>query len=192
LKDWEIGRLRDYETLKSRSVFKGQILTVRVDDIRMPSGRVVEREVITHGGAVGIIPITEADKIILVNQYRHPVSKFLLEIPAGKLDPGETPEVCAKRELIEEIGLAPGRLTKISTFYTTPGYSNEVFHLFVAEDLVPEVSLEPEEEIVGTIEVSLDDAVAMIEDGRIEDGKTIAAIGMTKIYLEAGGRGREA
>lgn len=180
-----------YEIVKSKQVFKGHILTVRVDELRMPSGRVVEREIITHGGAVGIIPVTDDKKIILVKQYRHPVGKFLLEIPAGKLDSGEAPEDCASRELIEEIGLTPGRLTAISSFFTTPGYSNEIFHLYVAEDLKPEAADKPEEEIVGTMEVSLAEAIKMIDDGSIEDGKTIAAIGMIQIYLENGGRGRE-
>jgi ADP-ribose pyrophosphatase len=183
--------LGEYEVVGSKQVFKGQILSVRVDELKMPSGRVVEREVITHGGAVGIIPVTGDNKIILVKQYRHPVGQMLLEIPAGKLDPGETPEDCARRELIEEIGQAPGRLTAIASFFTTPGYSNEIFHLFAAEDLVPEVAEAPEEEIVGTAEVTLAEAIGMIDNGGIEDGKTIAAIGMINIFLEAGGRGRE-
>ncbi len=182
--------MKDYETVASRPVFNGEILKVRVDEVRMPSGHVVEREIITHGGAVGIIPVTEDNKIILVEQYRHAVAKMLLEIPAGKLDPGEAPEDCARRELIEETNQAPGRLTPISSFFTSPGYSNEIFHLYVAEDLSQEVAEEAEEEIVGVVEVTVDEAVQMIKDGRIEDGKTIAAIGMIKIYLEAGGSGR--
>lgn len=182
--------MEDYKVVGSKPVFNGKILKVRVDEIRMPSGNVVEREVITHGGAVGIVPVTEEKKIILVSQYRHPVDRLLLEIPAGKLDPGESPEDCARRELVEETGLAPGRLEKLSTFFTTPGYSNEVFHLYAAEDLIAEVADEPEEDIVGTSEVALPEAIQMIQDGRIEDGKTIAAIGMIKIYLESGGSGR--
>ncbi len=182
--------MNDYKVIGSKQVFKGHILTVRVDELKMPSGNVVEREVITHGGAVGVVPVTDEKKIILVNQYRHPVGQFLIEIPAGKLDPGETPEDCARRELIEETGWAPGRLEKLSTFFTTPGYSNEIFHLFAAEDLVAEVADKPEEEIVGTLEVTLSEAIEMIEDGKIEDGKTIAAIGMIKVYLESGGSGR--
>ncbi len=182
--------MEGYKVIGSKQVYKGQILAIRVDDLRMPSGNVVEREVVTHGGAVGIIPVTAGKKIILVNQYRHPVAKMLLEIPAGKLDPGETPEECAGRELIEETGWAPGRLTKLATFFTTPGYSNERFHLFAAEDLIAETAAEPEEEIVGMMEVTLAEAIQMVEDGRIEDGKTIAAIGMIKVYLESGGSGR--
>ncbi|MFA5867842.1 MAG: NUDIX hydrolase [Actinomycetota bacterium] len=183
--------MNDYEVIGSKSVFNGEVLKVRVDEVRMPSGKIVEREVITHGGAVGIIPVTDDNKIILVEQYRHAVDKMLLEIPAGKLDPGETPEDCARRELIEETGQAPGRLIPISSFFTSPGYSNEIFHLYAAEDLSVEVADEPEEEIVGTVDVTVAEAIKMIDDGRIEDGKTIAAIGMIKIYLEAGGSGRE-
>lgn len=182
--------MKGYNITGSRTVFKGHILTVRVDDLTMPSGRLVEREVITHGGAVGIIPVTDDGRIIMIRQYRHPVDRLLLEIPAGKLDPGEEPAACAERELIEEIGMAPGRLKKITAFFTTPGYSNEVFHLFLAENLIERHSDKPEEEIVGTERVSVDEAVRMIEDGRIEDGKTIAAVGMVKIYLEADADGR--
>lgn len=182
--------MKNYEVIGSKTVFKGHVITVRVDDLRMPSGEVVERELITHGGAVGIVPVTDDGKIILVSQYRHAVAKVMLEIPAGKLEPGEEPEDCARRELIEETGHAPGKLVLLTTFFTTPGYSNEVFHLYAALNLTEQHSEEPEEEIEGTEAVTIGEAVSMIADGRIEDAKTVAAIGMIKIYLEAGGHGR--
>jgi ADP-ribose pyrophosphatase len=179
-----------YETISSKNIFKGKILSVNLDELRMPSGRIVERETIAHGGAVGIVPLTDNGEIVMVSQYRHPVGGMLLEIPAGKLDPGETPEECARRELIEEIGLAPGRLVKMATFYTTPGYSNEIFHLFLADGLTPEHSDLTEEEIESVVRIPMDDAVRMISDGTIEDGKTIAAVGLAKIRLEAAKDGR--
>jgi len=178
-----------YKITGSRTIYSGSILTLRVDDLRMPSGRVVEREVVTHGGAVGIIPLTDKNEIILVTQYRHPVGVSLKEIPAGKLEPGETPEECARRELIEEIGYAPGRLVRLTTFYTTPGYSSEVFHLFIADNLTLETSDVTEEEIESVERLSIAEVVRQIAAGVIEDGKTIAAVGMAKIWLEAGGHG---
>ena len=181
-----------YETLGSKKVFSGRILSLNVDEVRMPSGRVVEREFVSHGGAVGIVPVTDAMEIIMVSQYRHPVGGTLLEIPAGKLDAGETPEECAWRELVEETCMAPGRLLKLATFYTTPGYSNEVFHLFLADGLYEEHSELTEEDIEGVVKVPLEEAVRMITDGTIEDGKTIAAVGLVKIRLEAGEHGRTA
>jgi ADP-ribose pyrophosphatase len=184
--------MSDYETTGSRIVYTGSILTMRVDDVRMPSGRMAEREYVTHRGAVGIVPLTDANEIVLVNQYRHPVGGLLKEIPAGKLDPGETPAECARRELIEEVGLAPEALIKLSTFYTTPGYSNELFHLFVAYGLTPEPSELTEEEIESVEKVSIPEAIRQINAGLIEDGKTIAAVGLVKIWLEAGGRDRGA
>jgi ADP-ribose pyrophosphatase len=181
---------REYELIKSHTVFKGHVITLKVDELRTPSGEIVEREIITHGGAVGIVPVTDDGKIVLVSQYRHAVSKVTLEIPAGKLEPGEEPEECARRELIEETGWAPGDLVKLSTFYTTPGYSNEIFYLFAAENLTEAHTKETEEEIEGTVTMGLEEAISMIADGRIEDAKTVAGIGMIKIYLEAGGHGR--
>ncbi len=181
--------MKRYEIIGSRVVYKGSILTLRVDDVRMPSGRVAEREIVTHSGAVGIVPLTDKGEIIMVNQYRHAVSASLKEIPAGKLDPGETPEACARRELIEETGFAPGRLVHLTTFYTTPGYSNEIFHLFVADELKPESSDLTEEEIESIEYLSLAEAVSQIDSGVIEDGKTVAAIGLVKIWLDSGGHG---
>lgn len=182
--------MSEYETTGTKNVFKGRILSVRVDELRMPSGRVVEREVVTHGGAVGIVPLTDNGEIIMVSQYRHAIGGMLLEIPAGKLDPGESPEECASRELIEEVGLAPGRLVKLAKFYTTPGYSNEVFHLFLADGLTPDRSALTEEEIESVAAIPMAEAIRMITDGTIEDGKTIAAIGLAKIRLEAAPDGR--
>ncbi len=181
--------MKRYETTGSRIVYKGSILTLRVDDVRTPSGRMVEREVVTHGGAVGIIPLTDKGDIIMVNQYRHAVAANLKEIPAGKLDPGETPAECAARELIEETGFAAGRLAHLTTFFTTPGYSNEIFHLFVADKLTPQSSELTEEEIESIESLSLSEAVRQIEVGIIKDGKTVAAVGLAKIWLESGGHG---
>jgi len=171
--------MKGYKTESSRTIFKGHILTLKVDDVRTPSGRLVEREMIEHQGAVGIIAINERGEMIFVRQYRHPTGRVLLEIPAGKIDPGEAPEDCAARELAEETGKAPGKITLAAKFYTSPGYSNEMFYLYIAEDLIDAYAVpdeEEEEEIEGIETISIDRAMEMIQNGQIEDGKTITAI----------------
>ncbi|MFH1736561.1 MAG: NUDIX hydrolase [Actinomycetota bacterium] len=173
-----------YRIKGSREVFRGEVISVRVDEITMPSGRVVEREVIAHRGAVGVVPLNTDGEVILVKQYRHPAGESLWEIPAGKLANAEKPADCAYRELIEEIGQAPGTLTKLASFYTTPGYSDEVIHIFLAEELRPEPEDAPEEEIEEVKAVAITEAVRMIAEGRIKDGKTVAAIGLTALRLE--------
>lgn len=175
----------DYKIVASESKFKGEILDVRVDQVVLPSGRKAEREVISHKGAVGLIPITEDNNLILVRQYRHPISGELIEIPAGKLDSGEKPIECARRELCEETGMISDKLTELAQFYTTPGYSNEFFYLYLAECLkTVDYHEQPEEEIIGTMTLTFDKALDMIDSQEIKDGKTIAAICLAKIYLD--------
>jgi len=180
--------LKEYKTVDTKTVFEGEIIRLKVDKVMMPSGRVAEREIVEHKGAVGIVPLTENGEIIMVSQYRHPVGGLLMEIPAGKLDPGETPEECAARELVEEICMAPKTLIKLASFYTTPGYSNEVFHLFLADGLVEQHCDLTEEEIESVEKITVENAVRMITNGTITDGKTIAAVGLTKIWLENQGQ----
>ena len=173
-----------YKIKGSREVFRGEVMSVRVDAITMPSGRVAEREVIAHRGAVGIVPLNTDGEVVLVKQYRHPAGESLWEIPAGKLANAEKPAECARRELIEEIGQAAGTLTKLASFYTTPGYSDEIIHIFLAEELRPEPGDAPEDEIEEIKAVTVSEAVRMITEGQIKDGKTVAAIGLTALRLE--------
>lgn len=173
----------EYKVTRSEVKFKGKVLTLKVDEVTTPSGRKVEREVISHFGAVGMVPLLDTGEVILVKQYRHPVSGYILEIPAGKLARGEDPAQCAQRELKEEIGMEAGELVKLAQFYTTPGYSNEYFHLFLAKNLSENKMGEVEEEIVGTERMPLDKALKLIDEGKIEDGKTIAGLCLTKLHL---------
>lgn len=173
----------DYEVLKSTVKFKGKVLALRVDEIRMPSGQIAEREVLSHFGAVGMVPLLGNGEIILVEQYRHAISDTILEIPAGKLTAGEDPLSCARRELIEEIGMEAGKLLKLAEFYTTPGYSNEYFYLYLATDLKKVAGIKPEEEIIGTKQIPLDEALNLVFASKIQDGKTIAGLCLAKLYL---------
>ncbi len=170
--------------MKSSVKFKGKVLTLRVDEVRTPSGQIVEREVLSHFGAVGMVPLLENGEIILVEQYRHAVSSSILEIPAGKLTRGENPLSCARRELIEEIAMEAGKLIKLAEFYTTPGYSNEYFYLYLATDLKKVEGTEPEEEITGVKQILLDEALNLILASKIQDGKTIAGLCLAKFYLQ--------
>lgn len=178
-----------YKLLGSDVKFSGHVLRLKVDEIELPSGKKTSREVIEHGGAVGMIPIHADGSIVLVEQYRHAVDKNLLEIPAGKRDvDGEEPVETARRELQEEVGLTASEYIELARFYTTPGYSNEFFYLYLVRGLVPAGAAgEVEEEITSVATVTFGQALQMIADGRIEDGKTIAAIAMAKLYLDEHG-----
>ncbi len=167
-----------YKTLKSECKFKGEVIELNVDLIEMPHGEIAKREYVRHKGAVAVVAVTSERKIVLVNQYRHPTGDFLLEIPAGKLDEGEDSSDCAVRELEEETGYLCGSLTKLATLYTTPGYSDELLHLYLAQDLRQgKIKREEGEEMhLEVLEVSLDEVLQMITQGKIKDGKTICGI----------------
>jgi ADP-ribose pyrophosphatase len=133
-------------------------------------------EMVKHPGSAAIVALTEKGKLLLVNQYREATGEFLLEIPAGKLEPGERPETCAYRELEEETGYRAGSLEELCSMFMTPGYCDEKIHIFAAADLAPSVTSPDEDEILAPVEVELNEAMRMIDDGRIQDAKTVAGI----------------
>lgn len=157
-------------------VYRGQKFSVKVDECVLPSGKRASLEVIEYPGAVAVLPLLDGDNAVLVRQYRPAIGGWIYEVPAGTFMPGEEPRDCALRELEEETGYRAGRLVKMFEMYTAPGYSTEMMHSYLAEDLeLGEVSLEKDEEL--TVEVvSLDRAVEMIRRNEICDGKTIATI----------------
>ena len=123
------------KTLKTETRYHGRIINVKVDEVELPTGTRSSREVVEHPGAVAVIAMNEDGLIVLVEQFRYPAGETLLEIPAGKLDPGESPVECALREMVEETGYQPETLTLLSKIYTTPGFSNEVIYLFRGHNL---------------------------------------------------------
>lgn len=132
--------------LSSQMIYSGRIINLRLDEVQLPDGRLAQREIVEHPGAAAIVPLDGDGAVRFVRQYRDAVSEQLLEIPAGKLKPGEDPETCALRELEEELGLTAKKLTHMATFYSTPGFCDETMHMFLAEELTPgENSLEREE-----------------------------------------------
>ena len=162
----------------SRSyLYRGRIIDVRQDRIKDSSGKVAFREIVEHPGAVAILAIDDQGRVILFEQFRQPANRVLIEIPAGKLEPGESPLDCARRELIEETGFAAGELQEISSYFPSPGFCNEVIYFFKASNLTLSTDdyFDPEENINLKI-FSLNDCFKMINDGVIVDGKTIIAI----------------
>lgn len=165
-------------TLKSEKIFNGKVIRLQVDDVELPNGKTSKREIIKHPGAVAILALTSDNKIILVEQYRKPMERALVEIPAGKLEPGEVPELTAVRELEEETGYACEKLEHIISFYTSPGFADELVHLYLAKGLQKKDNPKSadEDEFVELLEVTLDEAIQLIEAKKIYDAKTAYAI----------------
>jgi ADP-ribose pyrophosphatase len=160
----------------SKPVFSGRILSLKVDTVSLPGGSTATREVVEHNGAVAMVAIDADGKLILVRQYRYPIQCAIWEIPAGRLERGEDPAVCAERELTEEVGLRPQSLDLLSSLYVAPGYSSEAIHIFLARDLVEDEADPDEDENIECTRVSFDEACEMCRTGEIRDAKTIAGI----------------
>jgi ADP-ribose pyrophosphatase len=165
-------------TLSSKEIFKGRIIDLYVEEVELPNGKTSTREIVKHPGAVAVIAITPENKILMVEQFRKPLGRTLVEIPAGKLEKGEQPESTAKRELEEETGYTCGNLQPLISFYTSPGFADELVHLFIAENLEKlTVAAElDEDEFLDVMEVTLEEAAEMIQNKRIYDAKTAYAV----------------
>jgi len=162
-------------TVSSEHVFRGDLLSLRVDVVELDSGRRTTREVVEHPGAVAILA-WDGERLAMVSQWRAAASGELLEIPAGTLEPGEQPGATARRELAEECGLAAENWEEGPSFYTAPGFSTELLTLFLASDLVPSEASAPEDEALTRSWLTLDEALAAIDDGRIRDAKSLVGI----------------
>jgi len=162
--------------IESRYIYKGKIINLRVDKVELPDGKLADREVVEHRGAVAVVARAPAGGVLLVKQYRHPVGETLWEIPAGKLEQGEAPEECARRELAEETGYYPNQLTHLGCFYTSPGFSSELIHLYLGEQLQRKKSRPAEGELVEAAEIEVKQALEMIKDGKIRDAKTVTGL----------------
>jgi ADP-ribose pyrophosphatase len=171
------------ETLSSEQIYKGKIFDIRIDEIR--EGDIeYKREIVVHKGSVVVIPVFADETIALVRQYRHAAGKYLLEICAGTLNAGEYPEIGARRELEEEIGVTAAKIEKLAEFYVSPGFLTEKMHLYLATELtVTSQNLEADE-ILTVERHSMTDLFAMIKNGEIEDAKTI--IGVTMAATKVG------
>ena len=162
--------------MSERVVYEGPVVKVAIADVALPGGRNVPLEIIRHPGASAIVPFLGPDEVLLIEQYRFAAEGMIWEVPAGKLDAGEAPEVCAARELEEEAGHRAGRLEHLSSIFTTPGFTDEVIHLFAAHDLEPVAQrLEPDE-VIRVVPTPFAEAIEMVFRGDIRDGKSALAI----------------
>jgi len=169
--------------LHHRRVHAGKVLDLDVDEVLEPGGVKGLREVVRQRGSVAALPVLDDGRVVLVRQYRYAVDALVWELPAGRRDPGETPEQGALRELEEEVGLRAATLEPLLTFWTTPGFCDEVMHLFRATGLTPVPPRPEADEMIEQATFTLDEAMAMVGRGEIREGKTLVAL-----LLEAGRR----
>lgn len=174
------------KTLKSETRYKGKVVNLDILTVELPNGRESIREVVRHPGAAMVVPIAEDGHVIMVRQFRKPVEKVCLEMPAGKLDAGEDPIECAKRELKEETGCTAKNIEYITYIDTTPGFSDEKIHIFVATGL-EEGDVQPDtDEFVEVRKLKVEDIIKLIYQGDINDAKTIIGAFIAEKYLKTG------
>jgi ADP-ribose pyrophosphatase len=173
-------------TIDSKQIYEGRRIGLRVDTVVLPSGRETTREIADYPECVAVVAV-DGDIVVLVRQYRHPVGRELLEIPAGGIDPGEKPLQSAMRELEEETGYRAGKWELIGGAYTAPGYSTEFMHLFLATELEPGSSHVEEDEIIEVMPVPINRVRSMIESGEVCDGKSVIGL-LTLLMRKEDGR----
>lgn len=173
------------KTIATKPVYDGKIISLQVDDVRLPDGKEAKREIVKHPGAVAIIPVTKDGKIVVVKQYRKALERTIVEIPAGRIEVGEDPMLTARRELEEETGLGTKDIAYIQSFATSPGFANEIIHLYVARGLYPieNPAAGDEDEFIEQLEITIEEAEEMVKMGEIYDAKTAFAILYAKYEL---------
>lgn len=164
------------KTLKSDVIYEGRIISVRVETVELPDKKYAKREIVDHARGVGIVAITDHGTMFFVRQYRIAIRDFLLEIPAGLLEPGENPSEAAERELQEEIGYKPGKLEYLVDAYASPGFTNEKLSLFAATELEKSKLPEDDTEFIEIVEIPIEEAYRMVMDFEIIDAKTIIGV----------------
>ena len=170
-----------------REIYAGKVVNLAVEDVRLPNGETTTLELMRHPGAAGAVPLFADGTVAILRQYRHAVGGWLWEIPAGKLDvPGEDPLACAQRELAEEAGLTARAWHKLGSIYTTPGFCDEIIHLYLARDLSEVQRHHERDEVIEVHRMSLEDAIARIPTEEIRDTKTIAALQATALLFGGG------
>ena len=169
-----------------KPIYKGKIIDLFLETVTLPNGTTTSLEIIAHPGAAAVVPMKDEQTVIMIRQYRHAVGGFIYEIPAGKLHRNEDPRDCAAREVEEEIGYKVGKLESLLSFFTTPGFTDEIIHIFVGYDLTPGTQDLDVDEVLEIVELPLAKAMEMIGNGDIKDGKTI--IGLQATYLKMLGK----
>jgi ADP-ribose pyrophosphatase len=162
--------------LATQQIYHGRAINIRVDTVEKAGGTKTTREVVEHSDCIAVVALDEQGNILMVRQFRHAVDRFLLEIPAGGIDPGEEPIDSVRRELQEEIGYFPRKIDKLGGFYATPGYGTEYLHCFVTTDLMPARLVAEDTDDIELVRVSPDEIPRLIASGEICDAKSIAAL----------------
>jgi ADP-ribose pyrophosphatase len=173
--------LAEEKTISSRYIFKGRAFNVKIETVINAEGHETTREIVEHADCIAVVPIDAEGNILMVRQYRKAVGKELLEIPAGGIDPGEDPETAVKRELQEEIGHLPDKIERLCGVYSTPGFTNEYLHLFLATELKPSQLYAEDTAGIETVSIKPVDILKMIKSEEIQDSKSVAGL---LYYLE--------
>jgi NTP pyrophosphohydrolases including oxidative damage repair enzymes len=164
----------------TRNIFTGKVLTLNIDTVTLPNGVTIDLEMVRHPGAAAVVPLKDSGTVVLIKQFRHAAGGFIYEIPAGKLHAGEDPMHCAARELEEEIGYVAGRLDRLTSILTAPGFTDEVIHIYKATALTRGQQQLDRDEVLEVLEIPLEEAIAMIVAGTIRDAKTIVGLQMVQ------------
>lgn len=177
-----MSRLEE-KTIKTEHIFTGKVISLQVDDVELPDGKTAKREIVKHPGAVAVIAVTADNKIVMVEQFRKALERNLVEIPAGKLEKGEDPLSCAARELEEETGYVSETLELVNSFYVSPGFADEIVHVYEARHLSKKENPaeQDEDEFINLLELSLEEAEQYIQQQKIYDAKTIFAVQYLKL-----------
>ncbi|WP_251551269.1 NUDIX hydrolase [Neobacillus muris] len=178
------------KTISSEEIFSGRVISLHVQEVELPNGNHSKREIIKHPGAVAILAVTDDNKILMVEQFRKALEKTIVEIPAGKLEKGEDPAECARRELEEETGYECKSLERIASFYTSPGFADEIVYVFLASGLSKKENAAglDEDEFVNLEEITLEETLQYVEQQKIYDAKTIYAIQYLQLQKAIGAK----
>jgi len=181
--------------ISSERRYHGRVISLDVDTVEFPDGSRGQLEMVRHPGASAVLPLmdppeTPDPRVLLIRQFRHAADDYMWEIPAGRLDPGETPEACARRELEEETGMRADRLQRLTTVYTTPGFTDERIHLFLAHGLTAGQHRREADEFLDVHPTPWSDVMHLIAQGTINDGKTVAALLFARCFTELGRAGQ--
>ena len=177
-----------FKLIRSEALFKGRAFEIRRDWMQTPDGRETKFDIIDHGGSVILVPLDAQGNLLFVRQYRHAAGQDLLELPAGTLEKGEEPDLCAGRELREETGYAAGGLRRIGHFYLAPGYSTEFMVVYLATDLVASPLKPDSDEFITLERLNMEDALGLARQGKIPDAKSLAALFLAQKYLQPADR----
>jgi len=168
--------LAEEKTLSSKQIYDGHVVRLRIDTVRLPSGRESTREIIEHDEVVAIVAIDAEDNVLFVEQFRQPLGIVLLEIPAGGIESKEKPEEAVRREMQEETGFLPQKVERLGGFFSAPGFCNEYLHLYLATDLTPNQLFDEDTELINLVSIPLVKIPDLVTSGRLVDAKSIAGL----------------